>query len=94
VNSHTGKLVRRLEQFESPKASICCLGWGLSFVDSSSIKAQLMGAKDDFTLDDVVSKGLQGLFSDLPIDLPADLAATDIETSLPKLSLLPAGSKE
>lgn len=57
------------------------------------MKAQLDDT-EDVTLDDVLNRGLRGLISDLPRDLPADLTNIDVEAMLPKLSTLPLGSKE
>lgn len=73
---------------------LCCLGWGTTFPESFTIKTRLDGTNKEFTLDDVLSRGLHGLLEDLPQDLPADLANIDVEAVLPKLSTLPLGSKE
>ena len=59
------------------------------------MKTYIEGKKEEATIEDVLSRGLQGLLlSDLPRDLPADLANLDVEAVLPKLSTLPLGSKE
>ena len=94
VNSHTGKTVQKSENLDTTEGSICCLGWGITFTDARTTRSQLRGLKEDVTLDDVVSRGLQSIVSDLPADLPAELAALDVESILPKLSVLPASSKE
>ena len=94
VNAHTGKIVHRFQNPTSTESNLCCLGWGVSFTDSASITKHLAGKKEEATLEDMLSQGLRDVFSDLPRDLPADLANLDIEAVLPKLSTLPLGSKE
>lgn len=45
-------------------------------------------------LDELFNRGPQVQPSNIPLDLPTELAFLDIESILPKLSALPAGGKE
>jgi anaphase-promoting complex subunit 4 len=61
------------------------MGWGSNVTDKTSSTRK--GASWDGVLasDSVISD------ENVPLDLPRDLSMIDIERSLPKLSLLPAG---
>jgi anaphase-promoting complex subunit 4 len=67
------------------------LGWAINFTNSTATQRQLNSAGDDVSLDDLL-----GLNVDIPTllkskaNLPRELTLIDIETSLPKLSTLPA----
>jgi anaphase-promoting complex subunit 4 len=69
-------------------AGVTCLGWAtnLASKSTSSMSAgQNHGSWGTFLTDD-------GLLDEekMPLDLPRDLSLIDIETSLPKLSVLAA----
>ena len=84
MNSQTGKIVHSIDCSSYSKANICCLGWGLNFTS----------IKKDIGLNDVLSCDNQTQGSDIPLDLPTDLAFLDVEDILPKLSVLPSSGKE
>ena len=94
INSHTGKVIHQVECDSHSQSQICCLGWGLNFMEASSIRARLNQLNEEFTLDEVLSRGFKNLGLDAPLDLPADLASIDIETMLPRLSVLPSAGKD
>ena len=94
INVHTSKTVHTFHNALESEPEICCLGWGVCFADAAYVDKHINETKAEVTLDDVLNRGLQGLLTDLPQDLPAELANLEIETSLPKLSTLPLGSKE
>lgn len=89
ISAQTGKPVHRIRSPAFPKASICCLGWGLNFTYKNG-PANLGTVVD---LDEVLSRGPQAQPSNIPPDLPTELAFLDVEGILPRLSTLPAGGK-
>ena len=72
-----------------------CLGWAVNFTNSTATQRQLDDAGNDISLDDLL-----GLNVDIPTllkskaNLPRELTLIDVETSLPKLSTLPATGGE
>jgi anaphase-promoting complex subunit 4 len=72
---------------------VTCLGWGLNFTDLKAVKAKI-DSGPDVTLDDILSQAVNLQQPGLIPDLPAELAIIDMESSLPKLSILPSGGKD
>ena len=71
------------------------VSWSTHFVSATSTRAQLQATTSDVVLDDLL--GLNTDISKLleaKANLPRQLAQLDIETSLPKLSTLPATGKD
>jgi anaphase-promoting complex subunit 4 len=96
ISAFSGKTVHELPtlpQVLGPKTT--CLGWAVNFTNSTATQRQLNDAGDDISLDDLL-----GLNVDIPTllkskaNLPRELTLIDIETSLPKLSTLPATGGE
>ncbi len=73
---------------------ICYIAWGMNCLDASGVRSRLAGPQNDLDLDEVIYRGFKSRVTAGPVDLPADLAFLDIEESLPKLSVLPAGGRE
>ena len=94
TNAHTGKIVHQIDCSAYSKSQICCLGWGISFMDGNKVGLDLDKLKDKLTLDDMISQNSQMKSMDTVPDLPLDLALLDIESSLPKLSPLSSGGIE
>ena len=68
--------------------SLC---WSTHFVDSGSIRTLLQNATTDVALDDLLGLNADiGKLLKANANLPRQLARLDVETSLPKLSTLPA----
>ena len=70
-------------------SQVCCLGWGINFVDTNKAAEQVKTS-----LVDIISRNPQTQAVDIPPDLPLELALIDVETSLPKLSPLSSGGIE
>ena len=96
ISAFSGKTVHELPtlpQLLGPKTT--CLGWAVNFTNSTATQRQLNDAGDDISLDDLL-----GLNVDIPTllkskaNLPRELTLIDMETSLPKLSTLPATGGE
>ena len=78
----------------SSKAPICCLGWGLAFTDASRVRSGKQKLGGELSLDDILTSTNDAKSSRILSDLPTELAFLDIETSLPKLSVLPIREPE
>lgn len=94
TSSHTGKVTHQIDCSTYSTSQICCLGWGVSFIDSPSLSKQLESLRDKLTLNDVISGNPQIDSLDTLPDLPLDLAFLDVENLLPKLSPLSSGGIE
>src|SRR5690554_2140468 len=85
LGAESNKTVHQIVVSEEEDVGVTCIAW--SSYSSGSI-----------SLEDIISKA-EGLCKDSgakekdvePLDLPRDLASIDIESSLPKLSILPSG---
>jgi anaphase-promoting complex subunit 4 len=80
--AESGKTVH---QIDTGVEGITCLGWTANITSVSSLRATI----DRF---DEKPSGFDVRSKETPLDLPRDLALIDIESSMPKLSVLPAGS--
>lgn len=81
---------------EESTAKITCLGWGVNFTDSKAVQMHLLKSPGQVSIEDLLAPGLQPskAAAMLKADLPRELALLDIESSLPKLSTLPATGAE
>ena len=75
-------------------SQICCLGWGVNFIDAPAVTKSAERLAPRLNLDDFFSQKENVNGSDLLCDLPRDLAVLDVEAALPKLSPLSSGGKE
>ncbi|KAJ6054781.1 uncharacterized protein N7446_001502 [Penicillium canescens] len=82
------------EQKSLPKAT--CLGWGVNFTDSKAAQRHLHESAGHISVDDLLAPGIHPskAAAVLKADLPRELALLDVESSLPKLSTLPATGGE
>ena len=94
TNANTGKVVHQIDCSAYSKSQICCLGWGINFMDSNKVGVEFDKFKNDMTLDDMIGPRPRVKPMDTVPDLPLDLAMLDIEASLPKLSPLSSGGIE
>jgi anaphase-promoting complex subunit 4 len=92
ISAFSGKTVHQLPTLpQSSNTKTSCLGWAINFTNSSATQRELNNSGDDVSLDDLL-----GLNVEIPTllkskaNLPRELTLIDIETSLPKLSTLPA----
>ncbi|KEY79226.1 anaphase promoting complex component Cut20/Apc4 [Aspergillus fumigatus] len=96
ISAYSGKTVHhyRADQpgAHAQPVSITCLGWGVNFTDSKAAQRHLQEAAGQLTVSDLLSPDTQPSKAAalLKADLPRELALLDIESSLPKLSTLPA----
>ncbi|KAH8434213.1 putative anaphase-promoting complex component Cut20/Apc4 [Aspergillus melleus] len=97
ISSYSGKTVHHYPAYQAPGDSaqpikVTCLGWGVNFTDSKSAQRNLQEAAGHITIEDLLTPNVHPskAAAVLRADLPRELALLDIETSLPKLSTLPA----
>ncbi|KAI9783357.1 MAG: hypothetical protein M1839_003891 [Geoglossum umbratile] len=72
---------------------VACLGWGVNFTDPKGVKAQIE-SRSNSSLDEYLSQSAQANMPGFIADLPAELALTDVDITIPKLSILPSGGKD
>lgn len=72
------------------------MGWGVNFTDSKAAQRHLLDSAGQISLDDLLAPSIypSKATAGLQADLPRELAMLDIESSLPKLSVLPATGGE
>ncbi|KAF7117392.1 hypothetical protein CNMCM5793_006294 [Aspergillus hiratsukae] len=96
ISSYSGKTVHHYPAAQpgahAQPVSITCLGWGVNFTDSKAAQRHLREAAGQLTVSDLLAPDTQPSKAAalLKADLPRELALLDIESSLPKLSTLPA----
>lgn len=75
---------------------LTCLGWGINFTDSKSAQRYLHEAAGQISVQDLLAPDVHPAKAAalLKADLPRELALLDVESSLPKLSTLPATGSE
>lgn len=73
-----------------------CLGWGVNFTDSKAAQKHLHDSAGQVSVEDLLTPGIHPskAAAVLKADLPRELARIDIESSLPRLSTLPATGAE
>lgn len=76
--------------------NLTCLGWGINFTDSKSAQRYLHEAAGQISVQDLLAPDVHPAKAAalLKADLPRELALLDVESSLPKLSTLPATGSE
>lgn len=79
---------------QQPK--VTCLGWGINFTDSKGAQRYLQEAAGQISVQDLLAPDVHPAKAAalLKADLPRELALLDVESSLPKLSTLPATGSE
>ena len=94
ISTQTGKTVHSLANHVGPDPQIASIHWGTTLTDSRATRSRINRSGSDLTLDDILSQAAQNYNPNTFTDLPKNLALLDIDRSLPKLSVLTAGSKE
>ncbi|GLA18469.1 hypothetical protein AnigIFM62618_006117 [Aspergillus niger] len=97
ISAYSGKTVHHYPAYQSegessPPVKVTCLGWGVNFTDTKAAKRHLHDAAGQVSVDDLLSPDNHPSKAAalLKADLPRELALLDVESSLPKLSTLPA----
>ncbi|KGO38728.1 Anaphase-promoting complex subunit 4 [Penicillium expansum] len=102
ISSYTGKTVHHYQTYqqkeehsnptENPAPKATCIGWGVNFTDSKAAQRHLHESAGQVSIDDLLAPGVYPSKAAIVLkaDLPRELALLDIESSLPKLSTLPA----
>lgn len=96
ISAFSGKTVHQLPTVRPiPSTKPSYLGWAANFIDSAASQRQLDDAGNDVSLDDLLGLNVevQALLRS-KANLPRELTLIDVETSLPKLSTLPATGGE
>ena len=101
ISAYSGKTVHHYPAYEAQSdgdrpVRVTCLGWGVNFTDSNVAQQQLKEAAGQISVEDLLSSDVHPSKAAalLKVDLPRELALLDIESSLPKLSTLPATGSE
>ena len=94
TNVNTGKTMHQLDCMVHSPSSFSCLGWGVNFSDSTAVRKRIEVAENSYELDDLLRQGPDTKSSSEAPDLPAELAFLDVESCLPKLSLLVSSGSE
>lgn len=88
IGAESNKTVHQITVSEEEDTEVTCLAWTLYSAASKSLGDILAEASPLWK--SATGGGTKGKSAQL-LDLPRDLAAIDIESSLPKLSVLPSG---
>ncbi|KZF19733.1 hypothetical protein L228DRAFT_271053 [Xylona heveae TC161] len=93
ISSDSGKVVHQLDFSAEGGSHVTCIGWGTNLTD---LKAGMGGETktNRHPLEEVLGEAAKRHMRDLESDLPRELALLDIESSLPKLSILPSAGKD
>ncbi|KAL9102889.1 MAG: hypothetical protein Q9163_002012 [Psora crenata] len=91
VDSHSGKIVRRVNCAGYSDSQICCLGWGVS---NKACSNHTQDMKHQSYPNDDINQNADVRFPNMPLDLPKSLVFLEVESVLPKLSPLASGSVE
>lgn len=106
ISSYSGKTVHHYPTYAQddapssipaqPSPKTTCLGWGVNFTDSHAAELHLRNSAGQLSIEDLLSSSVHTSKAAALIkaDLPRELALMDIESSLPKLSTLPATGSE
>ncbi|KAJ5126704.1 hypothetical protein N7448_007483 [Penicillium atrosanguineum] len=106
ISAYSGKTVHHYTAYEGPKDDIStsgqkspkvtCLGWGVNFTDSKAAQRNLLESAGQISIEDLLTPSVHSskAVALLKADLPRELSMLDIESSLPKLSTLPATGAE
>lgn len=90
VGAESSKTVHQIATGPHGATGITCLGW--VSISTGTRRTELGPSKDRSSLQSLFEERLDGAEDQDTLDLPRDLTLIDIESSLSKLSILPAGS--
>ncbi|RAL16856.1 putative anaphase-promoting complex component Cut20/Apc4 [Aspergillus homomorphus CBS 101889] len=98
ISAYSGKTVHHYPAYQQSEddvgqsVKVTCVGWGVNFTDTKVAQRHLHDAAGQVTVEDLLSPDAHPSRAAalLKADLPRELALLDVESSLPKLSTLPA----
>ncbi|KAL4976957.1 anaphase-promoting complex, cyclosome, subunit 4-domain-containing protein [Aspergillus desertorum] len=93
ISAYSGKTAHHYQARGGEQSiKVTCLGWGVNFTDIEAAERQLYEAAGQLSVEDLLSLDMQPSKAAalLKADLPKELALLDIESSLPRLSILPS----
>ncbi|OJK04513.1 hypothetical protein ASPACDRAFT_109174 [Aspergillus aculeatus ATCC 16872] len=99
ISAYSGKTVHHYPAYPQAEGDAArqavkatCIGWGVNFTDTKVAQRHLHDAAGQLTVEDLLSPDTHPSRAAalLKADLPRELALLDVESSLPKLSTLPA----
>jgi anaphase-promoting complex subunit 4 len=78
------------------KSKVTCIGWGVNFTDKKAAQGHLEDSNGRVSIDDLLAPDTHPAKATvlLKANLPRELALLDVESSLPKLSVLPGTGSE
>ncbi|KAJ5088679.1 Anaphase-promoting complex subunit 4 [Penicillium angulare] len=108
ISAYSGKTVHHYPVYQSQSEEVSnpeerpispkvtCLGWAVNFTDGKSAQKHLHDSAGRISVQDLLTPGIHPSKAAalLKADLPRELALMDMESSLPKLSILPATGAE
>lgn len=106
ISAYSGKTVHHYPAYEGQKddaptpdqksPKVASLGWGVNFTDSKAAQRHMHESAGQITVEDLLTPSVHSskTVAVLKADLPRELSMLDIESSLPKLSTLPATGAE
>lgn len=107
ISAYSGKTIHHYPTYQAqhedpsspdqkPTPKVTCLGWGVNFTDSKAAQRHLTDSAGQISIEDLLTPGIHPSKAAalLKADLPRELALLDIESSLPRLSTLPATGAE
>jgi len=89
IGAESSKNVHQIATSVGRLGEITCLGWGANFTSKKS-KA-IRNIRGVFSWKEILERRLDEGEDENPLDLPRDLSLIDVESSLPKLSVLLTG---
>jgi anaphase-promoting complex subunit 4 len=88
IGAESSKTVHQFSASDQQSKGISCMGWASNSTAKSSA---LLSKRGVCSWNEILSEDTPKFPDTTPADLPRDLSLIDIETSLPKLSVLAAG---
>jgi anaphase-promoting complex subunit 4 len=95
IGADSSKIIHQIHALpqNDQNTRVTCLGWGVNFTDPKGVRAQIESSSGS-SLDTFLGQTVQASVSGFIADLPVELALTDVDATMPKLSVLPSGGKE
>ncbi|KAH0543232.1 hypothetical protein FGG08_002396 [Glutinoglossum americanum] len=95
IGADSSKIIHQIHTSseKDQNARVTCLGWGVNFTDPKGARAQIE-SRPNSSLDEFLGQNAQASVSGFIADLPAELALTDVDVTIPRLSVLPSGGKD
>ena len=91
IGADSSKVVHQVNTGITEK-SICCLGWGFNFTIGRQSLPEHEASGDQQAIEAILKRWPHADAQDGRTDLPRDLTLIDIDSSLPKLGVLPSAT--